>query len=294
MAKLNSTELRILKDVENWRDKGPGFLNLATHVVTKPLVWAADKLVPGEAKDKMGDLADVLVGRMQDMSQWTVSEDEVLNSTKAFEIDSETILELKKASVFDLLSVSEEFGRFNTRLAMAEGFGTGLLGWPGLIADLPALFTLCFRLIYQNALCFGYQVDEPTENRESYELGYMLRVFKIATASSYSGKQESLEELRAYEEANPDSINWVGGDFTRKQIGKTAAINLSRMLINQIIKETLARKAITSIPGVGAILTAGFNYYYVNDVAKTASMIYSERFLLDKQGRQKIVNITID
>lgn len=294
MAKLNSTELKILRDVEDWRDKGPGFLNLATHVVTKPLVWAADKIVPAEAKDKMGGLADVLVARMQDMSQWTVSEDEVLNSTKAFEIDSETILELKKASVFDLISVSEEFGRFNTRLAMAEGFGTGLLGWPGLIADLPALFTLCFRLIYQNALCFGYQIDEPTESTESYEMGYMLRVFKIATASSYSGKQESLEELKAFEEAHPNGVDWVGGDFTRKQIGKTAAINLSRMLINQIIKETLARKAITSIPGVGAVLTAGFNYYYVNDVAKTASMIYRERFLLDKKGRKKIVNITID
>jgi hypothetical protein len=294
MAKLNSTERKIINDVEEWRDRGPGFLNLATHVVTKPLVWAADKLVPTDARDKMGDMADVLVSRMQDMSQWTVSENEVLNSTKAFEIDSDTILELKKASVFDLISVSEEFGKFNTRLAMAEGFGTGLLGWPGLIADLPALFTLCFRLIYQNSLCFGYQIDEATESHESYELGYMLRVFKIATASSYSGKQESLEELKAFEEAHPDGVEWVGGDFTRKQIGKTAAVNLSRMLINQIIKETLARKAITSIPGIGAVLTAGFNYYYVNDVAKTASMIYRERFLLDKKGRQKIVNITIE
>ncbi|MEM1000200.1 MAG: EcsC family protein [Bacteroidota bacterium] len=294
MAKLNSTELKVLQDVEGWKEDGPGFLNLATHMMTKPLVWAADKLIPESASEKMGEVSDTIVARIQDLSQWTVSEEEVLQSTKEFEIDSETILELKKASVFDLIHVSEEFGKFNTRLAIAEGFGTGLLGWPGLLADLPALFTLCFRLIYQNALCFGYQLDEPTEEHESFEIGYMLRVFKIATSSSFDGKTKGLAELKAFEEQHPNGVHWVGGDFTRKQIGKTAAVNLSRMLINQILKETLARKAITSIPGVGAVLTAGFNYYYVNDVAKTASMIYRERFLLDKRGRKKIVNIAID
>ena len=294
MAKLNSTELKLLSEVEDWKDSGPGFLNQATHMATKPLVWAADKIIPKDAKNRLGEVGDTLVNRLQDLSQWTVSESEVLKATKEFEIDSDTIIELKKASVFDLIHVSEEFTKYNTRLAMAEGFGTGLLGWPGLIADLPALFTLCFRLIYQNALCYGFKMDEATEEHESFEIGYMLRIFKLATTASYDGKQEALTELKDFEEDHPHGISRVGSDFTRKQIGKTAAVGLSRMLINEIVKETFARKAITAIPGIGAILTAGFNYYYVNDVGRTASMIYRERFLLDKKGRKKIVNITID
>jgi hypothetical protein len=295
MAKLNSTEQKLLKEVEEWKNSGPGFLNLATHFATKPLLWAADKIIPAEAQNRMSGLGEVIVDKLQDVSQWTVSEEEILKSIREFELNAETILELKKASVFDLIHVSEEFTKYNTRIAMAEGFGTGLLGWPGLIADLPALFTLCFRLIYQTSLSFGYKFEkDPESEHEPFEVGYMLRVFRVATASTFGTKTEALEELDDFQETHPDGIARVGGDYARKQIGKAAGINLSRILINQIVKETFGRKAITSIPGIGAVLTAGFNYYYVQDVGKAASMLYRERFLLDKLGRKKVVHVTVE
>ncbi|MFM2376169.1 MAG: hypothetical protein RLZZ165_1266 [Bacteroidota bacterium] len=295
MAKLNSTEQKLLQEIEDWKAKGPGFLNAATHLATKPLRWAAEKLIPGDIQDKMGNVGERIAEKLQDASQWTVREEEVLQATKEFEIDSTTILELQNASVFDLNHVAEEFVKFNTRLAAAEGFGTGLLGWAGLLADLPALFILNFRMLYQISLSFGYKVEATSEGgEEPFEIGYMLRIFKIATASSGDAKTAALAELRQFEDDHPDGIARVGSDFTRKQIGKNAAINISRIIINQIVKETLARKAVTSIPGIGAILTAGFNYYYVQDVGRTAIMIYQERFLLDKKGRKRVVTIDVE
>jgi hypothetical protein len=295
MAKLNSTEQKLLQEIEDWKTTGPGFLNAATHVATKPLLWAAEKLIPADIQDKLGGVGEKITEKLQDASQWTVREEEVLKATKEFEIDSATILELQNASVFDLNHVAEEFVKFNTRLAAAEGFGTGLLGWAGLLADLPALFVLNFRMLYQISLSFGYKVEAASEDgEEPFEVGYMLRIFKIATSSSREAKEVALAELKQYEEDHPDGISRVGSDFTRKQLGKNAAINISRILINQIVKETLARKAITSIPGIGAVLTAGFNYYYVHDVGRTAIMIYQERFLLDKKGRRKVVTIDVE
>ena len=296
MAKLNSTEQKLLKEVEEWKESGPGFLNRVAHVATKPLIWAAEKVIPESAVERMESVGDVIAGKLQDVSQWTGKEDEVLKSTKQFEIDSDTILELKNASVFDLIHVSEDFMKRNQRLAMAEGFGSGLLGWAGLIADLPALFTLCFRLIYQTSLCYGYAIDEvnPDDDEESFEVGYMLRIFQIATASNREAKEKALQELIEYEDAHPNGVKRGGSDFVRKQIGKTVGVNISRIIINQIVKETFARKAITSIPGIGAILTAGFNYYYVQDVGRTASYIYRERFLLDKSGRKRIIRVKIE
>jgi hypothetical protein len=295
MAKLNSTEQKLLQEIEEWKATGPGFLNAATHVATKPLLWAAEKLIPGDIQDKLGTVGEKITEKLQDASQWTVREEEVLKATKEFDLDSATILELQNASVFDLNHVAEEFVKFNTRLAAAEGFGTGLLGWAGLIADLPALFVLNFRMLYQISLSFGYRVEAASEEGdEPFEVGYMLRIFKIATASSGEAKEVALAELKKYEDEHPDGISRVGSDFTRKQLGKNAAINISRILINQIVKETLARKAITSIPGIGAVLTAGFNYYYVQDVGRTAIMIYQERFLLDKKGRRKVVTIDVE
>ena len=295
MAKLNSTEQKLLSEIEDWKEKGPGFLNTATHVATKPLLWAGDKLIPAEVKDKFSVVGEKIAEKLQDASQWTVSEDEVLKATKEFEIDGSTIIELQNASVFDLNHVAEEFVKFNTRLAAAEGFGTGLLGWPGLLADLPALFILNFRMLYQISLSFGYKVEPAKEEgAEPFEVGYMLRIFKVATAASTEAKTVALTELKEYEDEHPDGIARVGSDYTRNQFGKNAAINISRIIINQIVKETLARKAITSIPGIGAVLTAGFNYYYVQDVGRTAIMIYQERFLLDKKGRKKIVTIDVE
>ncbi len=304
MAKLNSTEKKLLKEVEQWQKTGPGFLSRATHLATKPIVWAADKIIPQSVKGAIGGVTDRIVDKLQNVSQWTVSEKDVLSQTKEFEINSETILELKNASVFDLIHFSENFTKNNSQIAMAEGFGTGLLGWPGLIADLPALFTLSFRLIYQTSLCFGYAIDKVPdgEEGESFEMGYMLRIFKIAASSTKEKKIEGIADLKRYEDKHPHFVkrdglvehHRQGSDYVREQVGKTLGVNLTRVLINEIVKETFSRKAFTSIPGIGAVLTAGFNYYYVQDIGQTASFIYRERFLLDKQGRARIIRIPVD
>jgi hypothetical protein len=128
MAKLNSTEQKLLQEIEEWKETGPGFLNAATHVATKPLLWAAEKLIPADIQDKLGGVGERIAEKLQDASQWTVREDEVLKATKEFEIGSATILELQNASVFDLNHVAEEFVKFNTRPVRLGGADSGLAG----------------------------------------------------------------------------------------------------------------------------------------------------------------------
>ncbi|MCB9232881.1 MAG: EcsC family protein [Bacteroidia bacterium] len=297
MAKLNSSDKQILEDIALWKSNGPGFFSQATEFISKPISWAGDKLIPEEVKSQMGRLTETIVDKLHDLSKWTVKEEEVLKATREFEIDSDTIIALKKASIQDLDHVSEKFIKTNCQLGAAEGFGTGLIGWPGLIADLPALFTLCMREIYQISLCYGYAIDEhgPESAQAEFEIGYMLRIFRVATASTKVEKTKALLDLKDFEvEFNPEVSQDLGNDYARKQIGKSAAINLSRMIVNEIIRQTLARKAVTFIPGIGAVLTAGFNYAYISDVGQAAFMLYRERFLLDKKGRKQVINIEID
>ncbi len=295
MAKLNSAEALALKDVATWKIREPGFLSKATHFVSRPLVWAGDNLIPDEVKSKLGDLTEKVVEKLQDASQWSVKPETVLKATKEFEVAGGTILELRQASVFDLDHVAQGFNKTNSQLAAAGGFGTGLIGWPGLIADLPTLLTLSFRNIYQISLCYGYEMDASDERQSEFEVGYMLRVLRIAAASSAEEKQAGLSDLKEYELSHRESVAAdLGHSFARKQITKVAAIQVSQMIVNEIVKQTLARKAITSIPGVGAVLTAGFNYLYVQDVGAAAHNLYRERFLLDKRGRKKVVDVVID
>lgn len=171
-----------------------------------------------------------------------------------------------------------------------QGLGTGLLGWLGLIADLPAFFVVAMRLIHQTSLCYGY--SREGENSE-FETNYMLHVFKVATASSVIEKQQALSALKDletdfYQEQEPSD------DPLLKHITKRIAVGLSSKLVQEIIMQILQRKAIAMIPGVGALLNSGFNYLYMQDIGKTAFMLYRQRFLREKSGRGKVFTIKID
>jgi hypothetical protein len=148
------------------------------------------------------------------------------------------------------------------------------------------------RTIYQIALCYGYDISEDENEVKAFEMEYMMRVFKIATASNTVEKQKSLAELKDLE-ANA-LYQEVGGDYTSKQVSKNAANYLSQKLIREIVEQTISKKAAGLVPGLGAIFNAGFNYVYLKDVGETAFMLYRERFLLDKKGRQKTIIVDIE
>ena len=109
----------------------------------------------------------------------------ILEETKQFDIEAESIKELRKTSIQNLDNVAQSFIESNTRVGTVSGIGTGLVGWAGLLADLPTLFTLSLRTIHQIALCYGYDVysDEEGDEIKAFEMQYLMQVFKISTAA---------------------------------------------------------------------------------------------------------------
>jgi len=297
MAKLNSAEQNILNEIAGWKGRKPSFLNRATEVISKPLNWLTEKIVPENVRESAGGVADTIAEKLRDISQFTVNKESVLTATKQYQIDSSTVLELKKASIFDLDNVAQEFISDNTRMATISGVGTGLVGWPGLIADLPTLFMISLRTINQIALCYGYDLEEenaPQGHRE-FELEYMMRVFKVATSADVIQKQRGLSELKDFESGRIEELEGtVGGEFTSRQISKNATSFVSQRIIREIVEQTISKKAAGLVPGLGALFSAGFNYVYLKDVGEAAYMLYRERFLLDKKGRKRTINIEIE
>lgn len=295
MAKLNSSESKILNQIAKWKAQNPSFLNRATNVVSAPVSWLAEKLIPESARNNISGVTEVIIEKLQDFSQWSVNQSDILKATHEFEIDADTIIQLKKASIHDLDHVAEKFIDENTRMATLSGLSTGIVGIAGILADLPTLFAISMRSIYQIALCYGYDLDSAEGNGREYEVEYMVRVFKIATASDKIQKQRALAELKDFEAGRDSEIyGELGGDFTTKQVGKNATSFISRKIIQEIVEQTLSKKAAAFIPGLGAIFSAGFNYVYLKDVGEAAYMVYRERFLLDKKGRRKSIKIDIE
>lgn len=293
MAKLNASEAKILDEIAAWKGQAPGFLNRATEFITRPISWATSNLIPDSVKNGVGSVVEAVTEKLQDFSRFSVNKDEVIRATKEFEINAETIIELQKVSIHDLDHISAKFISENRRYATLSGIGTGLVGWPGLIADLPTLFMLSLRTIQQIGLCYGYDYEGKSEEEREYELGYMMRVFKMATASNTVEKQKSLTELKDFEMGHA-VYQEVGGDYTSKQVSKNMTNFLSTKLIKEIVEQTISKKAAGLVPGLGAVFNAGFNYVYLKDVGETAFMMYRERFLLDKKGRQKVIVVDIE
>lgn len=297
MAKLNASETKILNEVAAWKAANPGFLNRATDFVSKPISWVTEKLTPEDVKSSANSVTEKIVEKIHDASSWSVNPGDVLKAAQEFDIEAATIAELRKASIHDLDHVSQDFITQNSRMGTISGFGTGLVGWPGLIADLPALFIIALRQIYQIALSYGYDPTVPDgEVRErEFEMEYMMRVFKVSTAADKVEKQKGLAELKDFEAGRDSEIyGEMLGDYTTKQLGKNATSFVSRIVIKEIVERTITKKAVGLVPGLGAIFSGGFNYVYLKDVGEAAFMLYRERFILDKKGRQRTIQIEID
>lgn len=301
MAKLNSTEAKILDEIAAWKAQGPSFLNKATDIVSKPISWVTDKLIPNDVKGGVGGVTEKIAEKLQDFSEWSVSQDDVLVATKEFEIEAETVEALKKASIHDLDHVAEKFRDENTRIATLSGIATGStslvgMGWAGLLIDLPTLFVYSMRSIYQISLCYGFDLSEQdTTQKRAFETEYMMRIFKIATSSDKIQKQRALAELKDFEAGRDEEVySEVGGDFTTKQISKNASSFISQRIIREIVEQTISKKAAALVPGIGVIFSGGFNYVYLRDVGEAAYMLYRERFLLDKKGRRKTIKVDIE
>lgn len=297
MAKLNASETKILNEIAAWKAANPGFLNRATDFVSKPISWVTEKLTPEDVKSSANSITEKIVEKIHDASSWSVNPDDVLKAAHEFDIDAATIAELRKASIHDLDHVSQDYITQNSRMGTISGVGTGLVGWPGLIADLPALFIIALRQIYQIALSYGYDPAVPDgEVRErEFEMEYMMRVFKVSTAADKIEKQKGLAELKDFEGGRDSEVYGdMLGDFTTKQLGKNATSFVSRLVIKEIVERTITKKAIGLVPGLGAIFSGGFNYVYLKDVGEAAFMLYRERFILDKKGRTRTIKIDID
>ncbi|MDX2286949.1 MAG: EcsC family protein [Bacteroidia bacterium] len=295
MAKLNASESKILDEIAQWKAANPGFLNRATDFVSRPISWLTEKLTPEDVKGSISGLTEKIVEKLNDASQWTVNPADVLSETKEFEIQAASIEDLRTASIHDLDHIAQKLIEQNTRVGALSGVGTGLVGWPGLIADLPTLFILSTRTIYQTALCYGYDPRTGTEDDRAYELDYMMRIFKISTASDKVQKTRALAELKDFEAGREAHMSGeIMGDFTTKQLGKNATSYISRFIIKEIVERTITKKAVGLVPGLGAVFSGGFNYVYLKDVGEAAFMVYRERFLLDKKGRKRMIMVEIE
>jgi hypothetical protein len=149
-------------------------------------------------------------------------------------------------------------------LAAAEGAGVGALGGLAILGDVPLLAGLALRAVNEFAAYYGFDTSLQSERM------FALSVLTAASSPTVAAKQVTLAELSR-----------ASVMFGQRREASVSALKTSAEALGvRLTKGKLAQL----LPVAGAVVGAGFNAWYLNEVTNTAYMLYRERFLMERYG----------
>lgn len=263
---LRGDELAVLAEIQQWASRPPSRLDKALALVGKPIEKAYG-LVPDAIKDGVTRALEGTLGMLRDGAGFTVSEGLVLGRlelpggakvTRLDQVRDLDIRALDRASSGILLS--------HAAAVAGIGGGAGAAGLPGLAADLPALYTLLFRMVLELGFLYGFDSHHPGERQlalrvllSGHELGQMAKVGVLSEAI----RVQRLLARRA---------SW-------KELEKSLLVQAIQQIARKLGVKVVKRKLAQAVIVVGALVGAGGNYALAQDVGVTAFQAYRLRFL---------------
>ena len=264
------------KEIQKWEQEGPGFLAQVGDFILWPAQKAADMLIPDGVHEAVGKSIHGLLSGLSGASDFTVDRDSIISGVKK--------RRGKKTDFASRLKAADEQAKecwnWNIGYGAAEGAGTGALGIIGLAADIPALFTICLREIQEIALCYGYDVTTPEEKE------YMLQVLRTGSTGDIKAKMEFLIMLKQIEQILL-KVSWkkMASDLAAKQISNLSLLAAVKQFAKSLGIQITKRKALQSVPIIGALVGASFNATFVNDIGRAAYMCYRRRHIAEHETK---------
>jgi uncharacterized protein (DUF697 family) len=286
--RLTEYEKQAQREIEQWHQGGadiPGWdrglselprnlTGLARHaadLVMKPVDWAVERVVPPALIDRLSDAIGEGLGYLNDASTWTFEEDDVLVKARQRGIQVDRVSDLRDRPLEELDPLARDFFNQNAILAAVEGGGTSLGGPLFIAADIPLLFTINFRVIQQIGGTYGFPLRQP-EFRP-----LVVAIYNVAASGSRDAKHAALRELSVAAAAFAHETGYRG----RRAQGTFREQN--RHVPRELAKNLAARKLGQLIPIAGAAVGAGVNYWFTEQTAKTAYMLFRSLYLERKE-----------
>lgn len=277
---LSDYEETAKRQIWEWKNPEQSWFDKAISIVYWPIDKTTEAVlsVPGVGPAVEKALSGAL-GVINDVSQWSVRPDAVLDEYRKF--TGSPVRSLSELRGLDLQSVDRVIGWLDTKyegLALAGGAAAGAAGTlnPAVAlavipADVVALMTLNLRAVGEYATYCGFDVSSQEERL------FALNVLAYASSPTDSSKQVALAQLIR-----------IARDVALKKVWKDLEKRAALEAIGQIAKALSVRltkaKLAQVLPLAGAALGGGFNAYYTDKVCKAAFYLYRERFLAEKYG----------
>ncbi len=269
--RLSDYEKKARRDIEAWRYDEASFLQQVFNWTMRPFDWVVSQVVPEEMVDQASDAIAKFLSTLSDASTWTHDEKGVLKEAKDRDIEVASIEELRDKPLEPIDALARSQFTENAVLAAVEGGGTGLGGAALIIADIPLLFGINFRLIQQISACYGFSIKDPKYRP------LVLSIFNVAASGSQKAKNEATREMSVAAAAFAHDLEYRGrasSDTFREQ---------NRHLPREIAKNLIGRKMGQLIPVVGAAVGAGINYWFTMQTAESAVMLFRSMHIERKE-----------
>ncbi|MCB0215408.1 MAG: EcsC family protein [Chloroflexi bacterium] len=260
--RLSDYEKQVLREIEAWqRDDGTALVRAISWAML-PVDWLVDSFVPDRVTDQLGEAVGQALGMLSDTAAWTLDAPGLLRRAAELGITAERTEDLRDADLELLDSLALQTLAENSLLAALEGGGMGL-GGPALIAaDIPLLFAINFRLLLQIGASYGFAMQSP-DYRD-----LVLAIFNVAASGTREAKSSAMREVSVAAASFAHDFTYSGrgmGDTFRNQ---------NRHLPREIGKNLLGRKLAQLVPLAGAAVGAGVNYWFTQQTAAAARMIF--------------------
>jgi len=272
----NEYEQEQIKAIKAWKAEEPSTISKIFGVVTVPVTWLMEKLIPQAAIRGVIDGANAVAG-------WLAYTDDILRDANIRDANILEIYELKRANLELCDSLANQVHNWAIGIATVEGGVTGATGIFGLTADIPAIITWAFRTIHKIGLCYGFQPTSEMDNQ------FILSILSASGANSVAEKSAALTMLKSVE-ITIAKQTWkaMAEKAAQQQLSKEGAIISVKNLAKQLGINLTKRKALQAIPAVGALIGSSVNGWYIKDVGWAARRAFQKRWLIDNQ---KIIDI---
>lgn len=268
--RLTDHERSVQREIDEWHRSEPGLVTQAIGWAMKPFDWAVEKVVPHELMDQMSGAIEKFLETLSSASQWTYDPSAILRALQARGVQAETLDDLRTAPLEDLDAYAQTLFSENTIAAALSGGGTGLGGALLIAADIPILFTINLRLIQQIGAVYGFPVNGP-----EYQ-PLVISIYNVAASGSRESKLEAMREISVAAAAIARDVPYRGRTSSTFR-------DQSRQMPRELAKSLVSHKLLQAIPIAGAAVGAGVNYWFTNEVAKAAFMLFRALFLEAKE-----------
>lgn len=234
----------------------------------RPVEVVADRVIPGRLLEAVGDAVEVTLKTISNIANQTAGVNGILESFRGLGLKVEEVSDLDDADFRLMDDVCEAAISNDSVLASFEGAGCGYGGVMLLAADIPLLFGISFRAIRKIATCYGFDPNDEGERAIAF------KIFELASGGTRNRYDKFLEL-----EALTDELDGLPPKERAEKAAVVGALLASREAVKHIVSAIVSRKLAQSVPIVGALVGAGFNYLFVKDVCNVAQQVYRRRVL---------------